>query len=252
MNSFAAVLDLLLPSRCAGCDRSVDTQTRVRGLCVDCVATVRQATPLEWTLSGECGLLRAFAAGAYDGGVRTALLNYKEHGRLCLRRELGGCLAVSVLAAARFSSCPAVLLVPVPSAIAAQRERGHDPVCGMARAVVRQLRTVGLQIGLVSALRQVRAVADQSGLDVEARQANLAGALVVTNPAKVRGRRVVVVDDIVTTGATAIEAARALTAAGAVVEAVACVAATPRRYPIATSARPRPPPDGLRETRESG
>jgi predicted amidophosphoribosyltransferase len=252
MNSFAAVLDLLLPSHCAGCDRSDAAQPPVHGLCNECVATVRQAAPLEWTLSGEVGQVRAFAAAAYDGVVRTALLNYKEHGRLCLRRELGGCLAVSVLAAARSRACPAVLLVPVPSAAAAQRERGHDPVSGMARIVVGQLRAVGLQLRLVPALRQVRAVADQSGLDVVARQANLAGALAVTNPAKLRGRRVVVVDDIVTTGATALEAARALSAAGAVVEAVACVAATPRRYPIGTAAGPRPPPDRLRDTRGSG
>jgi predicted amidophosphoribosyltransferase len=252
MSSFAAVLDLLLPSQCAGCDRSDHAQPRVRGLCSDCVATVQQAAPLHWTIAGEVGELPAFAAAAYDGVVRAALLNYKEHGRLCLRGALGGCLAVSVLAAARFSASPAVLLVPVPSAAAAQRERGHDPVGGMARIVVRQLRAVGFQIGLVSALRQVRAVADQSGLDVVTRQANLAGALAVTNPARLRGRRVVVVDDIVTTGATALEAARALTAAGAVVEAVACVGATPRRYPIGTAAGPRPPPDRLREIGDAG
>ncbi|HEY0869934.1 MAG TPA: phosphoribosyltransferase family protein [Acidothermaceae bacterium] len=235
MNSFAAVLDLVLPSNCAGCDRSDDALPRLRGLCVDCVATVRQAAPLEWALSSK---VRAFAGAAYDGVIRSILLNYKEHGRLCLRRELGGCLTVSVLAAARFSAGRDLLLVPAPSAAAAQRERGHDPVGAMARTVVGQLRAIGIQIGMAAALRQERAVADQSGLDVVARQENLAGALVVTNTAQVRGRRVVVVDDIVTTGATALEAARALTAAGAVVEAVACVAATPRRFPIGSGAAP--------------
>jgi len=248
MNSFAAVLDMVLPSHCAGCDRSDDAQPRVRGLCADCVTTVRQEAPLEWNLSRE---VRAFAAATYDGVVRAILLNYKEHGRLCLRRELGGCLAVSVLAAARSNTGHDLLLVPAPSAVAAQRERGHDPVGTLARTVVSQLRAVGLQIGVVAALRQERAVADQSGLDVVARQANLAGALAVTNAAKVRGRRVVIVDDIVTTGATALEAARALTAAGAVVEAVACVAATPRRFPVGTAAGPRPPPDRLCDTGRS-
>jgi predicted amidophosphoribosyltransferase len=144
-----------------------------------------------------------------------------------------------VLAAARFTApmaaASSLLLVPVPSAASTQRERGHDPVGGMARMVVRQLRPAGLHLGVAAVLRQRRAVADQAGLDVVARRANLIGALTVANPAKVRGRRVVIVDDIVTTGATALEAARALTVAGALVDAIACVAATPRRYPAATN-----------------
>jgi predicted amidophosphoribosyltransferase len=144
-----------------------------------------------------------------------------------------------------------LLLVPVPSAAAAQRERGHDPVGGMAREVVRRLRGAGQQIGVAAALRQARAVADQSGLDATARHANLAGAMTVVNPTSIRGRRVVIVDDIVTTGATAIEAARALTAAGAFVSAVACVAATPRRYPARASPSGLPP-DGLRDMRAAG
>jgi predicted amidophosphoribosyltransferase len=238
MNAVAAVLELLLPTTCAGCDRRDGAETRTRGLCPDCVATLRRATPLEWSLRsthlrGEVGVLRAFASGAYDGVLRAALLGYKEQGRLCLRRELGGCLAVSVLAAARVSADPDLLLVPVPSAVATQRTRGHDPVGGMARIAVQQVRSVGLLTRVSAVLRQARAVADQSGLDVTDRHANLSGALAVTNPANVCRRRVVIVDDIVTTGATALEAARALTAAGAVVSAVACVAATPRRYPAA-------------------
>ena len=111
MNAVAAVLELLLPTTCAGCDRRDGAETRTRGLCPDCVATLRRATPLEWSLRsthlrGEVGVLRAFASGAYDGVLRAALLGYKEQGRLCLRRELGGCLAVSVLAAARVSADP--------------------------------------------------------------------------------------------------------------------------------------------------
>jgi predicted amidophosphoribosyltransferase len=247
MSLVASVLELLLPTRCAGCDLHDDAD--LRGLCPACVVTIRGAAPLSWSLesvgsslSSPSGVasLRAFAAATYDGVVRAALLNYKEHGRRCLQRELGGCLAVSVLAATRvspaaFRSADGLLLVPVPSAVAAQRERGHDPVGGMARDVVRRLSAAGLQIRIAAVLRQARTVADQSGLDAVARHANLTGALTVVNPASIRGRRVVIVDDIVTTGATALEAARALTAAGAVVGAVACVAATPRRYPARAS-----------------
>jgi predicted amidophosphoribosyltransferase len=262
MSLVASVLELLLPTRCAGCDLADDADLRTRGLCPACVATIRGAAPLEWSvgsplsLPGGVASLRAFAAATYDGVVRAALLNYKEHGRRCLQRELGCCLAVSVLAATRASpaalrSSAGLVLVPVPSAAAARRERGHDPVGGMAREVLRRLRAAGLQIGIAAVLRQARSVADQAGLDAVARHANLTGALTVANPASIRGRRVVIVDDIVTTVATAIEAARALTAAGALVGAVACVAATPRRYP-ARASPPGPPAGGLREMHVAG
>jgi predicted amidophosphoribosyltransferase len=84
---------------------------------------------------------------------------------------------------------------------------------------------------VVPALRHARAVADQAGLAVADRRANLAGALAVRRPARLAARAVLVVDDIVTTGATGAEAVRALTEAGAAVTAVVAVAATPKRRP---------------------
>jgi predicted amidophosphoribosyltransferase len=178
-----------------------------------------------------------FAAAAYDGVIRAALLDYKERGRLSLRRELGGCLAVSVLAVSVLGAVgndSSIMLVPVPSAAATRRARGHDPVGAMAATAAGCLRTTGLRVEVRAVLRQRRSVDDQSGLDVDARHANLSGALAVRRPALVRGRRVVIVDDIVTTGATAAEAARTLNQAGAVVIGIACVAATIRRHPIAS------------------
>jgi predicted amidophosphoribosyltransferase len=230
-----SVLELLLPSRCAGCGRCDGAEFRLRGLCPQCVAAVRQSLPVTWEIAvpGTRNAIPSFAAGAYDGVIRAALLDYKERGRLCLRRELGGSLAVSVFAAVSGDDS-LVVLVPVPSATATRRARGHDPVGAMAAIAARYLRATGLEVEVRSLLRQSRAVADQSGLDVGARRANLGGALVVRRPTLVQGRRVVIVDDIVTTGATAAEAARALLHAGAHVIGVASVAATIRRHPAAS------------------
>lgn len=236
VKAVASVLELLLPSRCAGCGRPDEPEFRLRGLCPPCLSAIRQSVPVSWHIAipGTPTVVPAFAAGAYDGVIRASLLDYKERGRLCLRRELGGSLAVSVFGAVGHD-CSSFVLVPVPSAIATRRARGHDPVGAMAAIAAGYLRATGLSVEVCAALRQGRTVSDQSGLDVDARQANLSGALAVRHAALIRGRRVVIVDDIVTTGATAAEAARALSAAGAVVIGIACVAGTVRRHPSASS-----------------
>jgi len=236
VKAVASVFELLLPSRCAGCGRLDEPELRLRGLCPPCVSAIRQSVPASWYIAipGTGTVVPAFAAGAYDGVLRAALLDYKERGRLCLRRELGGSLAVSVFGAVGRDGSSFVL-VPVPSAPATRRARGHDPVSAMAVTAAGYLRATGLQVEVRVVLRQGRTVSDQSGLDIDARQANLSGALAVRRAALVRGRRVVIVDDIVTTGATATEAARALTHAGAVVIGIACVAGTVRRHPAASA-----------------
>lgn len=118
----------------------------------------------------------------------------------------------------------------VPSVRAAMRRRGHDPVRCLAAVAATRLRAEGLAVEQVDALRHVRRVADQAGLGAGRRMANLAGALQVAPGGEVvRGRPVIVVDDVITSGATLVEAARALRTAGAQVLAVATVAATPRR-----------------------
>ncbi|MFB4313305.1 ComF family protein [Actinomadura sp. 21ATH] len=99
----------------------------------------------------------------------------------------------------------------------------------MAEAAAGRLRAAGAAVSVLQALRQRRRVLDQAGLPVGRRAANLAGALEVLPSAAVAGRTVVLVDDVITTGATLAEAARALRAADARVAAAATVAATPLR-----------------------
>ena len=157
------------------------------------------------------------ATARYEGVVRAVLLAHKERGRTSLAGTLGAALARSAAAYG-----PGVLLVPVPSTPAAVRARGHDHARRLAASAARQL---GLRSGAL--LVGGRVVADQSGLDAAARAANLTGALRVRS--RLDGRRVVIVDDVVTTGATLTEASRALRAAGAHVLGCAVVAATARR-----------------------
>jgi predicted amidophosphoribosyltransferase len=214
------LLDLLLPERCSGCGG-------VPGLLCDrCRALLegpgRPAVPSP----RPAGLPESWAVASYEGAVRAVIVAHKESGRGGLARPLGAALARSVLAAGAGGP---VLVVPVPSTRASVRRRGHDPMLRITASAIAALRTRGVPARRVAALAHARQVADQAGLPRAGRVANLTGALWVARPGEVAGRRVVLVDDVVTTGSTLAEGARALRAAGAEVPAAAVIAATPRR-----------------------
>ncbi len=215
MPPFAALLDLVLPRACAGCDLPGDQ------LCTVCRGYLAGVRPRR-TAPDPCppGLPLLWAAGSYEGVLRGLLVGHKERGQLALARPLGGLLARAVGAL----DAGDVLLVPVPSSRAAVRARGHDHALRLARSAA-------TQAGLSAAplLRPTRAVSDQAGLDTAGRAANLFGALAACRP--LGGLPVVVVDDVVTTGATLVEAARALRAGGALVRGSAVVASVARRHP---------------------
>ncbi|MGW6260649.1 ComF family protein [Streptomyces sp. NPDC055085] len=129
----------------------------------------------------------------------------------------------------------AVLLVPVPSARRAVRARGHDPARRIALAAAGELRRTGTPARVLGVLRQRRAVADQSGLNSRQRSDNLAGALeVVGGGARLLagGGPVVLVDDLMTTGASLTEAARAVREAQAAAEGVCAARERPERLEL--------------------
>ncbi|MDP3712105.1 MAG: phosphoribosyltransferase family protein [Mycobacteriales bacterium] len=209
-----ALLDLVLPASCAACG------CPGRELCSACAAELLAPALGPHSPSPRpAGLPQLVVARPYAGVARAALLAHKERGRLRLVRPLGDALG----AALRTLELPVTtLVVPVPSSRAAVRARGFDHARRLARAGA---RAAGLRPAAL--LVPVRAVADQSGLTTAGRAANLAGALRARRD--LSGLDVVVVDDVVTTGATLVEAARALASAGARVRGAACVAGTLRR-----------------------
>jgi predicted amidophosphoribosyltransferase len=157
------------------------------------------------------------AAAAYEDAVRAVLLAHKERGALGLAGPLGRALAGAVRASVSAAGGAAgpLLLVPVPSARRAVRARGHDAARRIALAAAGELRRTGTGARVLPVLRQRRAVADQAGLTARQRAMNLSGALEVVagGGGLLEGGRVVLVDDLMTTGASLAEAARALGAA---------------------------------------
>ncbi|QYX79649.1 ComF family protein [Streptomyces akebiae] len=199
--------DLVLPAECGGCGRPRAV------LCPGCRAALTGAGPGRVRPDPEpSGLPVVHAAAPYEDAVRAALIAHKERGALALAGPLGSALAGAVRAGGGEGP---VLLIPVPSARRAVRARGHDPARRIALAAAGVLRRTGTPARVAGVLRQRRAVADQSGLDSRQRLDNLAGALEVpAGGARLLGDgAVVLVDDLMTTGASLAEAARAVRAA---------------------------------------
>jgi predicted amidophosphoribosyltransferase len=234
----AALADLVLPAGCAGCERA---GPGAAPLCRGCGAALAEPAQVRPPTPSPPGMPPPWSAAGYAGPVRAALLAHKEHGRRALAGPLGQALGRAVVTAVREAGAAGpVLVVPVPSTPAAVRRRGRDPLLELARVAVDVAGRAGCPAVLAPVLRQVRRPADQAGLSSAARRANLDGALglrpMAAAPA-LAGAQVVLVDDVVTTGATLAEAARALRAGAATVPAAAVVAATVRRSPPAP-ARP--------------
>jgi predicted amidophosphoribosyltransferase len=222
-----AWLDLVHGGGCVGC------AVPGRSLCRDCDDDLPvRGIPVRPTPCPD-GLAACFAGGEYDGPLRAMILAHKEHGTFSLAPHLGRVLAAS----AQVALDPNVLtvLVPVPSRAGVVRARGHDPVLRMARAAARQLRGSGHRICVDEVLEQRGEVHDQAGLSAGERAANLRGSMAVRATARAalaRSRKPVsllLCDDVLTTGATAREAQRALEESGLRVRAVATVAATRKR-----------------------
>ncbi len=226
-----AFRDLVLGSHCVGCERPG------RLLCDACRSGLDVVPAPAWPTPVPPGLVAPWAATSYDGIVRAMVLGHKEHRLMSLARPLGDLLAIAVRSAlGDLRPVPArVLLVPVPSRPGSTRQRGHEPTLAITRAAAARLRGTGMDARPVPLLRTRPGLADQAGLDATARAANLAGALRVHPPAMHRLARagrpvhVLVCDDVLTTGATAAEAQRALRDVGLAPLAAVAVAATRRR-----------------------
>ena len=192
----AELVDLVLPTSCLYC-RKLGSQ-----ICISCKPEWMQerAAPLELQLPGLSGV----ALTAFDGSAAALITAIKDHGQTSLLTPIGA--AMGHVAAERYSDFSSVSLLPVPSSRASVRRRGVNLGAMLAARVSRQS---GFPV--CRGLKLVRDTADQRTLGAEQRFANLHGSMRFEPQS---GRGLVIIDDVTTTGATILEAHRAVTDAG--------------------------------------
>jgi ComF family protein len=225
-NILHSVVQLLWPETCACCGANRPTSG---GLCEDCAAALLAAAALNYCprCGGTMGPhLRADEAGCwacpatmfrfrrmvrvgpYTGPLRRGIHRLKYNRRPGAARRLGRLLAEA--AAAHFADADCDVVVPVPMYWLRRLGRGWNHSAVLAEAVGRGM---GLPVG--DELIRVRNTPPQVNLPASRRAANVRGAFKAPHAADLAGANVLLVDDVMTTGATANEAARTLLAAGA-------------------------------------
>lgn len=199
MNVIDELLDLLLPTRCALCGALGSS------ICSSCVADF-QLREHEVNRKHLHGLV----ATSFGSQEQKLLHAFKENGQTSLAGFLAEPVAALLPRIVKHEDL--TILVPVPSSRENYKKRGFTPTELLARRIC---RASGQLCKVVDSLRFRRTVLDQSSLSSESRSANLADSM--SADARVSGRRVVLFDDVITTGSTILEADRAVTEAGGIV-----------------------------------
>lgn len=205
------LLDLVLPLECGGCGAP---GTRWCPTCEDALA-VRTDEPLIVSPRLDPGV-PVFSLGRFVGSRRAAIVAMKERGRTDLIPHVAVAVHAGLAQLLAWGIVEAPLtVVPAPTRRSAARRRGGDPVAALARTAALT------DVAVVSALRMRAFTRDSVGLSAGQRERNIAGRVALRKP--VFGE-VLLIDDVVTTGATACESVRVLQTAGAHVTAVLAAA----------------------------
>ncbi|MFG1655274.1 ComF family protein [Micromonospora chersina] len=216
----------MLPAGCAGCAERVPGLRQ--GFCPRCVGELEALHPAPTRPDPPPpGLPPCLALGPYAGALRHGLLAYKERGRHGLARPLGALLAEVVAAAV--GPRRAVTLVAVPDTARAARARYGDHLDRLARHAADRLRAAGWPVRVLRPLRALPRP-DSVALDSAGRAAAADAAFRLRRAAGGADGSVVLLDDIVTTGATLAAVSRVLRDAGMTPNAAAVLAATQKRH----------------------
>ena len=227
--AYDSVLALVYPQACAICSSSVESRhdgvacaacwARAKffacddALCWKCGAVTEAIVPAHQRVAIRCGrcdtdsFTAARACGPYEGALRASILALKREPHIGRRL-----LQSMARAQRRVPISDANLIIPVPLHAKRERERGHNQAVVLARGLA---RATGLELDQHILVRRMHTERHRAGMDARARRESVAGAFEVRAPKHISGRRVLLIDDVFTTGATVSECASVLRAAGA-------------------------------------
>lgn len=238
-----SVANILFPRGCAGCDLPDAL------LCPSCSSLLNRYCFLD---TPSYALGKAAVCGAYRHALRRAILAWKDHGDVKLDRPLGEALSsLAVYLSSDFfphvqpgsrnapnpeplalpslgAIRPELLVVPAPSSVASLRHRGRVHLLPLASMVADTLSQLGISARVCQALT-MDGVGEKAvrSLGRLGRASRVSGRIRVGHPDEIRGHRILVIDDIITTGATIRQCARALTGVGGIPLVALALAATP-------------------------
>lgn len=219
----AKLLDIFFPPVCALCDSALSKGEFCPGcmeelnkhaacspLCPRCGAAFPKETGQDHVcgqcLAEEMPFIAARSAFIYDGRPKDAVHGLKYRAQVILAAPLGSLMAK----AAVFPQAPDVVM-PVPLHKKRLKERGFNQALLLGREVSKAL---SIELDYAN-LRKTRETLEQVDLSAEERKKNVAGAFEVARPGDVKGKKVLLIDDVYTTGATIKECSKALKGSGA-------------------------------------
>ncbi|PYT15447.1 MAG: ComF family protein [Acidobacteria bacterium] len=237
---FCDLFQLVFPDECRVCGESLKEVSRIpvcrrclrepapliaEYYCVACRTPFLNRFPLDE--SGRCALCRlgltgfdaVYSYGSYEGALRKLVHVFKYQGVRTLARPFGDFLACVLPREERFD-----LVTPMPLHWRRRWQRRFNQADLLAREIARRWN-----VPARSVVRRIRATSPQAGLTNAKRRANMRGAFSVKRGVRLDGMRVLLVDDVLTTGATASACARVLKRAGAAHVALLALARTDRR-----------------------
>ncbi len=244
----ATACSVVLPDNCRVCEAPLQSASRIP-VCATCLNSSRPycaeyqcvcchtafLTPHPLDERGQCGLCRrglsgfdaAYSFGFYEGTLRK-LIQLLKYGKVAsLARPLGQLLADAVPRDRSFD-----VIVPMPMHWRRRWSRGFNQAALLGSVLSRRLH-----LPVSSALRRQKFTPPLAGMTANQRRSSIAGAFKISRPDEVRGKRILIVDDVFTTGATAGACARVLKSAGAAHVSIITVARAERAY-VSTASMP--------------
>jgi len=231
LSILAGIADIIFPPCCVVCGETLQRHSSL-SLCEKCIEGIRFISS---PLCPRCGIpfsdakgydhlcgrclteekpyALARSVGRYEGPILTAIHRFKYHGKTGIGKALGNIMAD--YASGIWEMGTFDLIIPVPLHIKRLRERGFNQAVILARELSKRFH-VPLDF---SSLKRVRFTPPQVGLGRQERSVNVKGAFSITTPQLLSGKKILLVDDVYTTGSTLVECSRVLVDANA--EAVA-------------------------------